>query len=449
MDRIDMKGGVHYLLHNCKLSRGFEAQLVGLKVESCTTTALIIYVLSTLDELSSQDTHVVSDLLSFSKYLKEGARQFGTYHPSSWSTAQSLLALNSVQADELLIRETVKGLLKFQEENGSWTFSGKEDGSPFYAVYPVVSLLNSLRIKGQPDIASSLRKTAKYIYSCIPQSQTESLVLEYLRRKLKSYSAEFSEDDSFPISWIKLVTNEFNSLTVNEFTSSPFSMTFYGPSLYLFARKFIPPDHPFSFHCIKFIIESRRQDGVSWPLAKKEKSGRGCSFSTALALLTLHYWNLDRIKHPVSFDIFNPSVSSEMIITMLKNLSNLKKIFVSYSSKDLDKAEKIVIALKNIGCEVIFAEYDLLVGDSIPSFINVSLHSMEYFVICLSPSAVQSRYVKDEIDGAKAAEWNRQSKTILPVLLEECDIPPILAAKKYADFTANFDSGLSQLVRSI
>ncbi len=447
--QIDFEAAAEYLLTDCRLSRGFEAQLVGLKVESATSTAIVIYVLSKLGKLVPEVAFdLAEELLSFSIFTEERFRQFGTYHPNSWSTAQSLLALNSVKVSEMVINETVEGLLKFQEENGGWTFSGKEDRSPFYAIYPVAALLSSPTIKESSKIAKSLRNTALYINTYIPQSQTESLTLEYLRRRLNPYSTYVSVSGEFPVSWIDLVENEFNKFTINEFSSSPFSMTFYGPSLYLLSRQFLPPDHPFSLYCIKTIIDSKMENKVSWPLAKKHKSGRVCSFSTALALLTLHYWEFDIDKHCLSVDIVNP-YSLEESFAMLKNISSTKKIFVSYSSVDLKKAKKIVDSLKSIGCEVMFAEYDLLVGDSIPSFINDSLLEMEYFIICLSPSAITSKYVRDEIDGAKASEWACEKKTILPALLEECELPPILAAKKYANFTKNFKSGLSQLIRSI
>jgi hypothetical protein len=38
---------------------------------------------------------------------------------------------------------------------------------------------------------------------------------------------------------------------------------------------------------------------------------------------------------------------------------------------------------------------------------------------------------------------------ILPLLFEECDIPPLFSDLKYADFSSSFDQGMSDLVTAI
>jgi hypothetical protein len=38
---------------------------------------------------------------------------------------------------------------------------------------------------------------------------------------------------------------------------------------------------------------------------------------------------------------------------------------------------------------------------------------------------------------------------ILPLVLESCDIPPLFADLKYADFRTSFDVGLHELITAI
>ena len=74
---------------------------------------------------------------------------------------------------------------------------------------------------------------------------------------------------------------------------------------------------------------------------------------------------------------------------------------------------------------------------------------MDYFIIFLSKKSVSSKFVKDEFEGAKSSEWLKERVVILPVLLEKCPIPPLLASKKWADFSQSFDDGMTKLIDSI
>ena len=39
--------------------------------------------------------------------------------------------------------------------------------------------------------------------------------------------------------------------------------------------------------------------------------------------------------------------------------------------------------------------------------------------------------------------------TILPVLIEECEIPVLFKDIKYADFTTSFEDGIKELIKAI
>ncbi|HEY6323041.1 MAG TPA: toll/interleukin-1 receptor domain-containing protein, partial [Thermoanaerobaculia bacterium] len=69
------------------------------------------------------------------------------------------------------------------------------------------------------------------------------------------------------------------------------------------------------------------------------------------------------------------------------------------------------------------------------------LHHATFMVLLLSRHAVTSSWVEREW---RAAHWNEiesNSVALLPVLFDDCDIPPLLRTKKYADFRASFDDG--------
>ena len=191
-------------------------------------------------------------------------------------------------------------------------------------------------------------------------------------------------------------------------------------------------------------------DGKSWTHVSSDSPKIPCTYCTALSLLTITLACVDLNKSEFFLsEIILEKQSLQDYIVKMEQLNLPIKLFVSYSSNDEKITSKVVKRLKKLGFDVTYAEFDLLVGDSIPGFINDGLHNMDYFIIFLSGSCVESKFVKDEFAGAKAREWEKDRVIILPALLEKCSLPPLLASKKWADFTESVDSGIGQLVNSI
>lgn len=66
--------------------------------------------------------------------------------------------------------------------------------------------------------------------------------------------------------------------------------------------------------------------------------------------------------------------------------------------------------------------------------------------IVLSPSSVNSVWVRKELSAALIKELKSKSVVILPILLRDCDIPPLISDKRYADFRHDYQTGLSELL---
>jgi hypothetical protein len=64
----------------------------------------------------------------------------------------------------------------------------------------------------------------------------------------------------------------------------------------------------------------------------------------------------------------------------------------------------------------------------------------------LSEASVKSEWVKRELNAALMKELKRKSVVVLPLLLQDCEIPPLVADKKYADFRQGYDAGLAELL---
>lgn len=122
------------------------------------------------------------------------------------------------------------------------------------------------------------------------------------------------------------------------------------------------------------------------------------------------------------------------------------KVFVSHSSSDKDFVDSLVADLARREVPVWYDKFDLRVGDSVSEGINDGLSQAKYFLIVLSKSSVQSRWVKEELSAALMQQVAAGGTFILPVILEECQVPPLLKHRRYADFRSNYDRGLEELL---
>lgn len=127
----------------------------------------------------------------------------------------------------------------------------------------------------------------------------------------------------------------------------------------------------------------------------------------------------------------------------------MAKLFVSHSSRDKEFAKQLARDLRELGHDPWFDEWEIKVGDCIPSQIEHGISEAEYVVVVLSKHAVASGWVDKEWKTKYWDEIETKQTLVLPVLLENCDIPVLLKTKCYADFRRNYGIGLVKLVAAI
>jgi hypothetical protein len=93
-------------------------------------------------------------------------------------------------------------------------------------------------------------------------------------------------------------------------------------------------------------------------------------------------------------------------------------VFVSYSSKDRLDALKVREILEERGCRVWLDVFDIVGTNALRPQLTEALRGAGVLCLLLSPTAVQSAWVREELRLARD-----NGVRVLPVILRPCDIP--------------------------
>ncbi len=124
-------------------------------------------------------------------------------------------------------------------------------------------------------------------------------------------------------------------------------------------------------------------------------------------------------------------------------------VFLSHSTRDKPTALKLASKLELNGIEVWFDSWNIRVGDSITQEIQQGLGRADFVIVLLSKASVKSGWVEKEWQSRIGTEATLKRTIILPVLVEQCEIPVLLQDKKYADLSVGFDTAISEIISAI
>ncbi len=118
--------------------------------------------------------------------------------------------------------------------------------------------------------------------------------------------------------------------------------------------------------------------------------------------------------------------------------------FISYAREDSEFALRLAKDLREAGANLWLDQLDIQPGERWDQSVENALANCKSLLVVLSPTAVGSTNVMDEI--SFALETNKQ---VIPVLLRACEIPFRLRRVQYIDFTAEYQDGVDLLLRSL
>jgi len=121
--------------------------------------------------------------------------------------------------------------------------------------------------------------------------------------------------------------------------------------------------------------------------------------------------------------------------------------FLSHSSQDREMAERIAHALQEHGIPTFFAPSNLFGAQQWQDEILRALERCDWFLVLLSPDAVDSMWVRRET--SMALSDRRFDKRIVPLLYRSCDLDTLrwLRVYQFVDFQGDFHAGCRDLLR--
>ena len=124
-------------------------------------------------------------------------------------------------------------------------------------------------------------------------------------------------------------------------------------------------------------------------------------------------------------------------------------VFISYSSKDANFVDQLATALVANRVHIWLDKWEMQVGDSLLDKIQSALTTSDYLLVVLSKASVESEWCKKELKAGLMRELEEKKTHVIPIIIEDCEVPIFLRDKKYADFRKDFITGLNELLRPL
>lgn len=124
-------------------------------------------------------------------------------------------------------------------------------------------------------------------------------------------------------------------------------------------------------------------------------------------------------------------------------------IFISYSHKDKEFVDRLATQLVRRNVNVWLDRWELSVGDSLVERVQEAVDGASALLVILSAASVASEWCKKELSAGLFRELEERRVVVMPVMLEDCNVPVFARGKMYADFRTDFDVGLTAVIEGI
>ena len=107
--------------------------------------------------------------------------------------------------------------------------------------------------------------------------------------------------------------------------------------------------------------------------------------------------------------------------------------FLSHNRTDKEWTRDLVQRLRQAGLSVFFDEDSISLGEDVPLALERAIIASRHVFLILSPEAISSRWVALEMSTSLYRDPNAAERTIIPIILRDCEIPLLIARINYLD----------------
>lgn len=129
----------------------------------------------------------------------------------------------------------------------------------------------------------------------------------------------------------------------------------------------------------------------------------------------------------------------------------MPSVFLCHSWRDKDFVKNLAKKLRRKDVFVWVDKAELKIGDSLLKKISDAIENVDYVIAVISSTSVKSNWVQKELSLAMDREINGKRVVVLPLVIEDCELPNFLKDKVYADFTnsENYEREFLRLLKVI
>jgi len=127
------------------------------------------------------------------------------------------------------------------------------------------------------------------------------------------------------------------------------------------------------------------------------------------------------------------------------------RAFVSHASEDKDRfVIQFATTLRSNGIDAWLDQWEIRGGDSLVDRIFANgIDEADAFLVVISATSVTKRWVAEELDAAVVRRIQNQTR-LVPILLDDVDVPPALLHLKYVDARSrSVDDVVDEVVRAL
>lgn len=125
--------------------------------------------------------------------------------------------------------------------------------------------------------------------------------------------------------------------------------------------------------------------------------------------------------------------------------------FICHSHEDRAFARRLAVALSGAGLRVWIDEAEIKVGESLIGKIERGISDSAHLVAIVSQASIASAWCREELRMALSRQIRSRHFSVLPVVIEDCELPGFLQEKKFADFREphHFEEAMQELLAAL